>query len=100
MSQAEAQGLVDHQQDGETLAQTEPAGVGAQARRPLEVAGQPLPYLVLTTIFAALDLNLDTRGLRSQHLARLRVAPEVAVLGASHWQEAHADLLPGRRFYN
>jgi hypothetical protein len=22
------------------------------------------------------------------------------VLGASHWQEAHADLLPGRRFYN
>ena len=22
------------------------------------------------------------------------------MLGASHWQEAHADLLPGRRFYN
>ena len=22
------------------------------------------------------------------------------VLGASHWQEAHADLLPGHRFYN
>jgi hypothetical protein len=138
MSQAEAQGLVDHQQCGETLPQTKPAGVGGRARRLLEIAGQPLPYLVFTTTFAALllgglaaanfqlaplsysaaaladvaddlaagrnhavlDLNLDTRGLRRQHIARLRVAPEVAVLGASHWQEAHADLLPGRRFYN
>ena len=24
----------------------------------------------------------------------------MVALGASHWQEAHADLLPGRRFYN
>ena len=29
-----------------------------------------------------------------------RAGRDVVVLGASHWQEAHADLLPGRRFYN
>jgi hypothetical protein len=50
--------------------------------------------------YAVFDLNLDMRGLRRQHIARLEATPEVVVLGASHWQEAHADLLPGRRFYN
>ncbi len=50
--------------------------------------------------YAVFDLNLDTRGLRRAHIARLPERPEVAVLGASHWQEAHADLLPGHRFYN
>jgi hypothetical protein len=50
--------------------------------------------------YAVFDLNLDMRGLRREHIARLGAAPEVVVLGASHWQEAHAELLPGRRFYN
>jgi hypothetical protein len=50
--------------------------------------------------YAVFDLNLDTRGLRRAHIARLQDRPDVVVLGASHWQEAHADLLPGRRFYN
>jgi hypothetical protein len=49
---------------------------------------------------AVFDLNLDMRELRRQHIARLETTPEVVVLGASHWQEAHADLLPGHRFYN
>jgi hypothetical protein len=137
MPQAQAQRLID-QQTGRQRAAASPARAAGQARRLLEVAGRPLPYLVLTTALAALllggiaaanfhlaplsysasaqaevaetlvagdnyavfDLNLDTRGLRRQHIARLPAAPEVAVLGASHWQEAHADLLPGRRFYN
>jgi hypothetical protein len=50
--------------------------------------------------YAVFDLNLDTRELRRQQIARLDATPEVVVLGASHWQEAHAGLLPGRRFYN
>jgi hypothetical protein len=50
--------------------------------------------------YAVFDLNLDMRELRRQHIARLAATPEVVVLGASHWQEAHAELLPGRRFYN
>ncbi len=50
--------------------------------------------------YAVFDLNLDTRGLRRAHIARLPARPDVAVLGASHWQEAHADLLPGHSFYN
>ena len=49
---------------------------------------------------AVFDLNLDMRELRRQHIARLETTPEVIVLGASHWQEAHANLVPGRRFYN
>ncbi len=50
--------------------------------------------------YAVFDLNLDMRGLRRAHIARLAERPDVVVLGASHWQEAHADLLPGRTFYN
>ncbi|MGH6904592.1 MAG: hypothetical protein ACREIR_17820, partial [Geminicoccaceae bacterium] len=50
--------------------------------------------------YAVFDLNLDMRGLRRQHIARLDAASEVVVLGASHWQEAHAGLLPQRQFYN
>jgi hypothetical protein len=143
MPQAKAQRLIDHQiagqqRDDPSPPRAERARSAGQARRLAEVAGRPLPYLLLTTIFAALllagvaaanfhlaplsysavaqaevaahlaagdnyavfDLNLDTRGLRRQHIARLPAAPEVAVLGASHWQEAHAGLLPGRGFYN
>ena len=56
--------------------------------------------LAAGTPYAVYDLNLDTRGLRRAQIARLARRPDVVVLGASHWQEAHADLLPGRRFYN
>lgn len=115
-----------------------PIGLIAAARRLLQAARRPLPYLLLTAVlvvllmsalaaanfqlaplsysttaqarvadalaagdnYAVFDLNLDTRGLRRAHIARLQRRPDVVVLGASHWQEAHADLLPGRRFYN
>lgn len=46
------------------------------------------------------DLNVNIREIRNAHIARLSKAPEIAVLGASHWQEAHADLLPGAGLYN
>lgn len=112
--------------------------VADQQRHLLKAAGEPVPYLLLTALLAALlmaalaaanwhlaplsysadaharaadalaageryavfDLNLDTRGLRRAQIARLAARPDVVVLGASHWQEAHADLLPGRSFYN
>jgi hypothetical protein len=50
--------------------------------------------------YAVFDLNLDSRELRRQHIARLDTTPDVVLLGASQWQEAHAELLPERRFYN
>jgi hypothetical protein len=50
--------------------------------------------------YAVFDLNLDSRGLQRARIARLPARPDVAVLGASHWQEAHADLLAGHSFYN
>jgi hypothetical protein len=50
--------------------------------------------------YAVFDLNLNIRRLRDEHIARMTETPEVVILGASHWQEAHAGLLPAYRFYN
>ena len=50
--------------------------------------------------YATFDLNIESRTLRHAHIANLSETPDVAVLGASHWQEAHADLIPERYFYN
>ncbi len=50
--------------------------------------------------YATFDLNIESRALRRAHIAGLEKTPDVAVIGASHWQEAHADLLPDRDFYN
>ena len=50
--------------------------------------------------YATFDLNINSRALRRAHIANLTETPEVAVLGASHWQEGHASLVPGKHFYN
>ena len=50
--------------------------------------------------YATFDLNINSRALRRAHIANLTETPDVAVMGASHWQEAHASLVPGRYFYN
>jgi hypothetical protein len=50
--------------------------------------------------YAVFDLNLNIRRLKEETIARLPKTPDVAILGASHWQEAHADLLPGQNLFN
>lgn len=50
--------------------------------------------------FAVFDLNINIRELRNAHLALMSQTPDVVVLGASHWQEAHDDLIPHKRMYN
>ena len=50
--------------------------------------------------YGVFDLNIDMRGLRREHIARLSKTPEVVVIGASHWQEGLTSLLPDREFYN
>jgi hypothetical protein len=50
--------------------------------------------------YATFDLNINSRVLRSAHIANLKETPDVAVMGASHWQEGHANLVPGKHFYN
>lgn len=50
--------------------------------------------------YAVFDLNVDIRGIRRAQFAGMPKAPEVMVLGASHWQEASADLLPGHEVLN
>lgn len=50
--------------------------------------------------YATFDLNINIRELRDAHIARLPRTPDVAVLGASHWQEAAVDLIGHKNFYN
>ncbi len=50
--------------------------------------------------YATFDLNINSRTLRSEHIAGLRATPDVAVMGASHWQEGKASLVEDRVFYN
>lgn len=50
--------------------------------------------------FGVFDLNINIRDLRNATIARMDKAPEAVVLGASHWQEAHVDLVTGKDFYN
>ena len=50
--------------------------------------------------YATYDLNVEMRGVRRESIRHLTSTPYVAVLGASHWQEGHAELAPDRFFYN
>jgi hypothetical protein len=50
--------------------------------------------------YANFDLNINIRKLRDLHIARMTETPDVVLFGASHWQEAHKDLLPGYKWYN
>ncbi len=50
--------------------------------------------------YATYDLNVEMRGIRRESIRHLKRTPQVAVLGASHWQEGHASLAAGRDVYN
>jgi hypothetical protein len=50
--------------------------------------------------YAVFDLNLNIRALRDEQLKRMTKTPELIILGASHWQEAHADQLRGMDVFN
>jgi hypothetical protein len=50
--------------------------------------------------YAVFDLNLNIRALREEQLKRMAKTPEVILLGASHWQEAHKYLLKDYDFFN
>jgi hypothetical protein len=50
--------------------------------------------------YGVFDLNLNIRALRDEQLKRMTKTPEVIILGASHWQEAHADQLRGMDVFN
>jgi len=50
--------------------------------------------------YAVFDLNLNVRAWRDAQLARMTKTPDVIIIGASQWQEAHKDLLKGMDFFN
>ena len=50
--------------------------------------------------FGVFDLNINIRDLRNATISKMKQAPDAIVMGASHWQEAHVDLVPGINFYN
>jgi hypothetical protein len=50
--------------------------------------------------YALFDLNVNIREIRDAQIARMETTPDVAILGASHWQEAHADLVTHKTMLN
>jgi hypothetical protein len=50
--------------------------------------------------YSVFDLNLNIRALRDEQLKRMTKTPELIILGASHWQEAHKDQLRGMEVFN
>lgn len=50
--------------------------------------------------YAVFDLNLNIRRWKDELVARFTSTPDVVVLGASHWQEAHAGLVKSERMFN
>ena len=50
--------------------------------------------------YAVFDLNLNIRALREEQISRMTKTPELVILGASHWQEAHKDQLKGMDVFN
>ena len=50
--------------------------------------------------YAVFDLNLNIRKLHELQVSRMTETPDVVIIGASHWQEAHSDLLKGLKLYN
>lgn len=50
--------------------------------------------------YAVFDLNINIRKLRDEQVKRFTETPDLVVLGASHWQEAHASLVPFEKMYN
>ncbi|NKB51099.1 MAG: hypothetical protein GKR97_02550 [Rhizobiaceae bacterium] len=50
--------------------------------------------------YGVFDLNINIRDLRNETIKRMTTTPDVGVLGASHWQEAHVSLLSGVNVYN
>jgi hypothetical protein len=50
--------------------------------------------------YAVFDLNLNIRHLRDETVKRMTKTPDVVILGASHWQEAHAGLIKNLTAYN
>ena len=50
--------------------------------------------------YAVFDLNVNIREIRNAQIEHLRSRPDTVLLGASHWQEAHSDLLPDNKLLN
>lgn len=50
--------------------------------------------------YGVYDLNINIRDLRNETIKRMEKTPNLVVLGASHWQEAHVSSLPQYDFYN
>lgn len=50
--------------------------------------------------YATFDPNINWRALRREQIEMLTTTPDVVVFGGSRWQEAYAELLPGRSLFN
>lgn len=44
--------------------------------------------------------SLDFRGLRRSHIEQMSETPDIVIFSGSRWQEATAELAPGKKLYN
>lgn len=52
------------------------------------------------TNFAINDPNINWRALRREQIKIMTATPDVVIFGGSRWQEAYAELLPGKSVFN
>lgn len=50
--------------------------------------------------YAVFDLNLNIRRMKELYVETFTETPEVVLVGASQWQEAHAELMKSRKMFN
>jgi hypothetical protein len=50
--------------------------------------------------YANYDLNINIRKLRDYHIGAMTETPDMVLFGASHWQEAHGNLVTHLKWYN
>jgi hypothetical protein len=52
------------------------------------------------TNYAVFDLNVNIREIRDAQLRHMKSKPDLVILGASHWQEAHSGLAQHKTMFN
>lgn len=80
------------------------AGSATSALNPLVYRQQSIAQVAQDMVdgknYANYDPNVDFRSLRREQIRRMRTTPDVVIFGGSRWQEAHADLIPGKTVFN
>ena len=65
-----------------------------------DAKGSVADSLISGRNFAVFDLNIDIRDIRRKQIGLMTTTPDTIILGASHWQEASANILESELIFN